>query len=451
MKQYTGSQLMALEWEQCIQGRLTCSRKRNLDFLRDTVEAKELQARLNALKTQPSNLDNRTESTDVSGGKDGEMPRATITAGDGTKHTITASSCNELAQKAYNLAFTFSQPAEKPGIGQTVEAYALRWIEMQKESCCKSGWAKVQEFHLKLILPLIGAYDIAKIKNSDIKSAFAKLRKPDGTQYSQKYCAAIMHTTNSMFSQAVADGIIPVNPCPKNRDVKNPGVSVHEPEEMRITVEDVQMIFSDVLPKIPEKDVMSRLYLAAALTIGCRRQEWAALQWESINLDGDEPGFWVKQKVVYNGPAGNKGELTQGAKTESGVRWEPIPEIVLPYFRAARPEDGMGFVFRGPRYNPDGKKHISENAFSDIVKKASGYLPENIRKQINHLTAHIGRRTSTDVSRQAGNGTPVIAAMMGHSPKDVHAVTEGIYMHVSKGEKHAAAHKVSEFLAGKTA
>lgn len=397
-----------------------------------------------------ANLDNSTESIDVSGGKDGDMKhRGTFTAIDGTTHTITANSGNEFAQKTYNLALTL-QPNPTPSQTAscvTVEQFASKWLNAQKLSCQKSGWADKQEIHLKHMLPLIGQHDIRAITNTDIKSAIAKLRKEDGGPYSKSYCKAIVATISTMFNQAVSDGVIPFNPVRSGKRIKNPGESVHTEEEQRLTEAEVFEIFTEILPKIPPEEKQVRLFLACALTMGLRRQEWAGLRWENvIDLYGENPRIHILQKVVYNGKAGNIGDLQAGAKTESGVRWVYIPSVALPYVQDARPRDGKGFVIRGKRYNPNGETWISENAFDYLEQQATGYLPEKTRKRIKKFTAHMGRRTFTDIARRAGVSSVVIGANAGHSPGDIKAVTEGVYMHASEDDKALGMQKVSDYI-----
>ena len=400
-----------------------------------------------------ANLDNDTESIDVTGGKDDEMKhRGTFTAADGTVHTITADSANAFAQKIYNLALTLpttpSPIQEKPGL--TVRDYALKWIEMQKTNCQKSGWGSKQEIHLnKHILPLIGAYDIAKITNSNIKTAFASLKRDNGKPYSKTYCGAIMATARTMFNQAVEDGIIDRNPVPAGKRAKNPGVDVKTDEELRLTEDEVIEIFTNILQKIPPEETQVRMFLAGTLLLGIRRQEWTGLQCKHVDVFGHPPMLYIVQKVVYNNALGNKGDLQPGAKTVSGIRSIPIPEIALPYFRDALLPDGECYLVRGKLYNPDGKTWISENAFDYLVKKATDYLPETTRERIKTISAHKGRRTYTDIGRWAEVNSMVIGANAGHSPKDIHAVTEGIYMHVSEDEKVKGQKKINDYLTEK--
>lgn len=397
-----------------------------------------------------ANLENDIGSIDATGGKDESMKhRGTFTAADGTTHTVTANSENEFAQRVYNLVLSMqANPAPaQAGPVMTVEQFALNWLESQKISCQKSGWADKQEIHLKHMLPLIGQCDIKNIKNTDIRSAVSKLRKEDGTPYSKSYYSAIMGTVGTMFNQAVADGIIPFNPIRNGKRIKNPGVAVHTAEEQRLTDTEVSKIFAEILPKIPPEEKMVRLFLACASTMGLRRQEWAGLTWENVvDLYGDNPRFHIVQKVVYNGEAGNIGELQPGAKTDSGIRWESIPSIALPYVQAAMPNDGQGFLLRGERYNPDGKMWISENAFDWLTRKATSYLPEETRNRIRKFTAHKGRRTFTDVGRRAGVSSLVIGANAGHSPGDIQAVTESVYMHASEDDKAQGMQKISDYI-----
>ncbi len=419
------------------------------------AERAKQQIAADRLRQMQANLDNSTaESIDVPGGKDEEMRhRGTFTAADGKPHTVTADSANELVQKVYNLALSLptstTAQAEKPTL--TVGEYARRWIELQKESLKASGWGSKQETHLnKHILPLIGHQDISRITNSDIKSAITKMKKPNGKPYAKSYYSAILGTINTMFNQAVADGVISRSPMDGGKRFKNPGVSVIKEDEDRLTDAEVTAIYAEILPKVPPEEKMVRLFLACAPIMGLRRQEWAALTWENVvDLFGDKPRFYIAQKVVYNGEAGNIGDLQPGAKTESGIRWEYIPEIALPFVREAMPENPHGFVLRGRRYNPDGETWISENAFDYLVQQATSYLPEATRERIKKLTAHKGRRTFTDTGRRAGVDSRVIGANAGHSPRDIHAVTEGVYMRISEDEKAQGQQKISDYLTAK--
>ncbi len=453
MSYIAGEYALALEFERSHNARQQRYLERINQQLKTKIETLELQERLKALDSQRANLENGKESIDASGGKDEEMKhRGTFTAADGTVHTITADSANAFAQKIYNLALTL--PATlSPIQGKpvtTVRDYALKWVAMQKTNCQKSGWGNKQEIHLnKHILPLIGDFDIARITNSDIKTAFANLKQDNGQPYSKSYCGSIMATARTMFNQAFEDGIINRNPVPARKRIKNPGVDGKSEEELRLTEDEVVEIFTDILPKIPPEEKQVRMFLAGTVLLGIRRQEWTGLQCKHVDVTGHPPMVHILQKVVYNNDIGNKGDLQPGAKTESGIRSIPIPDIALPYIRDALLPDGESYLVRGNRYNPDGKTWISENAFDYLVEKATNYLPEATRERIKTMSAHKGRRTYTDLGRLAGVNSMVIGANAGHSPQDIHAVTEGIYMHVSEDEKVKGQKKISDYLAEK--
>lgn len=443
---------MALEFERAFQARQRPAQEQYNQTLKTKLERLKLEAEIRALEDERRmNLDNSTGSVDVPGGKDGAVKhRGNFTRPDGTTGSITGT-VNEIAQRAFEAGMRWTQeirPAPRQAQGMTFGEYAQKWLEAQRTMLETSGWGEKQSIHLKHLSQTIGHCDINKITNSDIKTALAQIRKPDGNEYAPSYCKAMAATARQIFSQAWKDGVIERNPLPTGERVKMKCTPPKEKENSRLSDAEVIDVFANVLPGIPASETQTRLYIACALLLGCRRQELAALKWEDIDDIGqDAPFIHITHKVVYG--KSNKGEYVSGAKTKSGIRDIAIPELLKPYIADATPAQRTGFVFRGKKCNPDGRTHISEDGFAEIVKKATEYLPETITRRIGKLTAHNGRRTHSDIERRAGVDRFVTAATMGHSMKDMHAVTEDIYMHADSQDKKEAAQKVNDYIRAK--
>lgn len=394
------------------------------------------------------NLDNSTVSIDVPGGKDGTVNhRGNYTRPDGTPGSVTGT-VNEIAQRAFNAGMQWAQKGKtdsKQEQGQTVEQYALKWVESKKQSCQASGWGTTQEGHLKNhLLPKVGKFDIKEITNSEIKQAIAGLRQPNGAPYSQKYCQAIISTAREMFAQAFRDGVIDRNPLPSGERIHNPGIKPKKKEEQRLTERECFALFDEVLPKIPKEQTQERLFIAMALLTGCRRQELAALKWEDIDdIESATPFIHITHKVVW--ARTNKGVYQEGAKTENGIRDIPITQRLKPFLADAMPTDRTGFVFRGKKSNPDGKEPMTADGFTRLYERATAYLPKETVERIGRLTAYTGRRTYADTGRRAGVSSLDIGKMMGHSANDIEQITQGVYMNVDNNDKTQSAKMIDKY------
>lgn len=416
MKQYTGTQLMALEWEQGIQGRLKYSRKRNLDFLRDTVEAKELQARLDALKSQQADLDNSTESVDAAGGKDGALykHRAAFTLPDGLRKEITGKTMNEMLQKTADaLREWYEENGTEPKhttperqekgitmtewVGRLMEMNTLKAFDRHQDRGYWNNW----------IEPFFRGKSLAGIRHSDCQAFADHLSKTvskTGEPMQAKTAKQILSLLRAIMQQACLDELIDRNPADNVKNRCKEGA-----ERFRNLTEEEKITFLQVLPTIAEENV--KLYAAISFATGMRPEEIIALRWDDYHTEEDIGYFTVTQAAKTEG---QKGSVLKDTKTRAGNRRAIVScKQIIPLIEAARKPDG--FIIRGTKKGKDGKKPISEHQKTLLDNKLNGYLQAAGMARTTGYDLRVTHATTLSITGAADKS---LIGSMGHTSAD---------------------------------
>lgn len=372
-----------------------------------------------------ANLDNSTQSIDVTGGKEGNVYKYRgVYRRDGHHGTITAKTINEQTQKSFDAGFEAGY-AEAMGLtedapethkqeqsGQTFG----EWVAYLTE---KGSVKEINDRHqgssnLKnWILPYFGNKPLSTIKVSDCRAFSTHLAKTasskTGKPIARKTAEHIITLLKQIFTLAVDDGIIPRNPAQKmdNRCAKG------KKEHHAMTIDEQQRFFR-ALPKVKEENV--RLYAELEILLGSRAQEIGAVRWEDLNLYAQQPYIDISRAVKWQNNPKGQWAVIKDTKTEAGNRKMPliIPEIVEHLKQVRRDE---GYVIRGTIKNKDGKKPITGGQKKTLDDKWNEYLTaEGLTRRITPLDC---RHTLATMMWRLGIPEDTIKAWMGHTDIEI--------------------------------
>ena len=165
----------------------------------------------------------------------------------------------------------------------TVARWAGRWIEQRKATV--EGWAIDKQRIDDYVLPALGELSLIDVQPHHIRDLVLAMRQRsmrDGKPMAPRTLLSAYSAVRVMFSDAVADGLIPGTPCvlrkgvlPKLRD-KDPlwrATAVFTREEIELLIASPSVL--------PDRRVVHALQALA----GLRHGEVAALRWS--HYDGD--------------------------------------------------------------------------------------------------------------------------------------------------------------------
>ncbi len=446
---YSAEELsLALELERSHNSRQQPYLKRINQQLMTRIENLELQTRLKALESQQANLENRTESIDVPGGKESMYKhRGSFTLPNGQKKEITGKTINDLLQKAADATAAWFEenstlphlPAQEPEKrgptfrewSQTlIEKHTLRLFERHQDMLYLEKW----------IYPFFGDKIITEVKHTDCQ-AFADYlaktpSKKTGNPLSRKTAKHILDLTKSILIKAEEDDIISKNPM---RGIANRCKA--EDQKFRYLSENEQVVYLKTLSKVPEKSV--QLYAAICIATGLRPEETIALTWDDYHTEEEIPYFTInKAAQTQNLPKGQKGSAIKEPKTKAGKRRVPVmcPQAVT-LLNEARQADG--YIIRGLRNNSDRNAPISGHQKKGIDDKLNTYLQAEGMKL--RTTGYDCRHTMATLLDKTGAAQKSIKYIMGHAGTDftLRTYVENDWVQVKKD-----AQKVSDYFSG---
>ncbi len=257
-------------------------------------------------------------------------------------------------------------------------------------------------------------YAISRFGDKTLKDITAQeisvyLKSLAAKGYSQKTVATYKGTLNQIFTYALINGEIFVNPC------NNVPLPKNLPKGKR------SIPATDVLKVVNGLHSGFGFFAYFLLYSGLRKSEALALNYEDI--DRENMRIRVNKRIVFDG---NTPILQMGNKTESGTR-----DIIL--------------LDRLAKYLPDKKHgHIFANEKGEyMTQKQVRYHWNKMLKENNiKITAHQLRHAYATMLFEAGIDVKDAQELMGHS--DIN-LTRQIYTHIRSERKNETAEKLNAF------
>jgi integrase len=202
----------------------------------------------------------------------------------------------------------------------TLAEYAKKWLERQKQ--IRTNTKRMYEMELGYILKHLGAKKLRDLRPKGIKDALEKLAteemsKGSGRIMSNRTLGMVRTRLKAVFTEAVHDQILYVNPVDAVKPVKS-GVDSSETGGMALDFEQAAML--NELGEALYGAGLCRLWpaLFTGLSLGLRRGEIMGLRW--CDLDFDNNVLKIRQNLT-----GTNTPFISTPKTKGSIRDLPIP------------------------------------------------------------------------------------------------------------------------------
>lgn len=341
---------------------------------------------------------------------------------DGERISVYGKSVKEIQEQMEELKYKMKHGIHCRPKEIRVNEWFTTWIDEYKSIQCKSQTILFyQNIYKRYIRDVIGSRRITDIKPVMLQKIINTLYRKN---FSITTIKSVQTLLNGMFSQALKDGMIVINPAmnltlPRFRDKK--------PKERRVMSQEETAIFLNYAENSAYYD-----YYRLALCTGMRINEALGLQWNDI--DWKRKTICIRGGLVYESGKGIKKDTP---KTLAGTReipmidsseqllkdlWKKDAEKRLMLGNVLREREGienlvLSGVFGGSIYDTNVRKDIDR-----IVKHINddGIVFE-------HITPHTFRHTFATRGLEAGISLKVMQTILGHSSL---AMTADLYSHV---------------------
>ena len=311
---------------------------------------------------------------------------------------------------------------------------------VEKYTSLKTGVGHNTKAGYKTVINILnkeafGKQRIDKIRLSDAKAWLIKLQQVDGRGYSSIH--SIRGVLRPAFQMAVDDDLIRKNPF----GFELASVIVNDSVTREAITRKQER---ELLKFIKEDKHFCRYYDAIYILFntGLRVSEFCGLTFSDLEFDQK------RIKVDHQLQRTSQMKYVIGApKTESGIRYVPMSEEVVAYFRrilanrvAPKIEpmvDGYaGFLFLDKNDKPMVALHW-EKYLEHIIEKYNKIY----RIQMPKVTPHVCRHTFCSNMAKSGMNPKTLQYIMGHS--DI-SVTLNVYTHVQFDDAQAELLRVAE-------
>ncbi|MEE3468439.1 MAG: site-specific integrase [Eubacterium sp.] len=273
--------------------------------------------------------------------------------------------------------------------------------------------------------------------------------------YSAKYLSTLHALMNSLFKTALANDLVPVNPC---SFVDRPSI---ETPDRRILSRDEHMLLLRQLrtPRFRHIEPTIITLLGTGLRIG----ELLGLRWEDVHLACDYPTLRVEEGQpapvsyltvrrtlvrVKNDQTDGSQYLLQSPKTKCSLRSIPLQNSVVEALLRQRglqleyrhrstwsPLPGFeGLVFAGRHGQPQWRSTVVANISTVVttinqIEERNADRENRLATHIDRILPHAFRHTFATRCLEAGIPPKVVQHWLGHASIKM---TLDLYTHVSK-------------------
>lgn len=339
--------------------------------------------------------------------------RATFTIKDSTgkpkRIEIYDKDPDNLQKRVIEKKYAYSNGLLTINGNSLVEKWAYEWLETYKTDVLDKQLKRYKGIINNYIVPEIGSLSLKEVNTHHIQKVLNNCKG-----MSTSHINVLYNTLNGMFTKATVSRMIPYNPC--SGAIKPMGTK----GKLRALTPSEEQAFL----KAAEKHHRGMMF-KMTLFCGLRPGEVRALKWEDVN-------FKTKRILVESAVESGKKQI-KSTKTDSGVRYIPIPIDYLNELKLKSKDNGLVFPSNatGGILTEQGYKR-SWNSFKrlmDIELGAKVYRNEVVDSKIDtKLTPYYLRHTYCTHLAEKGIDLKTAQYLMGHS--DI-KVTAEIYTHVT--------------------
>lgn len=357
---------------------------------------------------------------------------------DGERISVYGKSVKEIQEQMEELKYKMKHGIHCRPKEIRVNEWFNTWIDEYKSIQCKSQTILFyQNTYKRYIRDVIGCRKITDIKPVMLQKIINTLYREN---FSVTTIKSVQTLLNGMFSQALKDGMIVINPAmnltlPRFRDKK--------PKERRVMSQEETAIFLNYAENSVYYD-----YYRLALCTGMRINEALGLQWNDI--DWKRKTICIRGGLVYESGKGIKKDTP---KTLAGTREIPMIDSSEQLLKDLWKKDAEKRLMLGNVLKE--RKGIENLVLSGVF--GGSIYDTNVRKDIDrivkhinddgiafeHITPHTFRHTFATRGLEAGISLKVMQTILGHSSL---AMTADLYSHVLPDTKADEMKKLHDIL-----
>lgn len=307
----------------------------------------------------------------------------------------------------------------------TVAQHLAAWLEGKRPAVVPSTWARyrVAVGHL---LPHLGRVRLADLAGdrTAVRRAYAALTRAGYSPVSVRHAHGAL---SQALDQAVADGLLPRNPCAGLRGVL--------PKRERAEVE--ALTGAEVAALLAVEGRGRPLWTLACYS-GLREGELLGLLWRDVDL---ERGRVTVQRVWAQGPDGRH-RLRPYPKRHASVRTVDLPAACLRTLQEHRRAQLVEKLGASTWYDQTGAVFLTRTGARLHPGNTVRDLANDARKAgiAKRVTPHLLRHTYGSHLLDAGRPITEVSRLLGHSSP---ATTLKVYAHVVREDGRAAAEALS--------
>lgn len=357
----------------------------------------------------------------------------------GVRCSVSAATLQELREKEKTCTRNNSDGVATSKGRKTLDFYYEKW-KKTKRGLKPRTFNNYVYMYEHFVRPELGGRKIETLKHSVIKEFYCKLI--DKKILAINTLDNIQNVLYQVFSLAVQDDCIRINPCEKTmKEIKRE--FVHEKKKSLTPAEQERF-------KACIKDTAWEPLFGIMLRTGLRIGEVAGLTWDDI--DEDAGVLHVRRSLNYfkDQAQGEMLRIVSTPKTSAGCRDLPLSDELKALFELQRTTgkkctvaiDGVSnFVF-GTKIGGTIQQGTVNKAIKRIVRDANLEAGED-DVLIPDFSCHCLRRTFATNCVRAGVSLPVLMAWMGHADVDT---TMAFYVEVQGDMSDIADEAVRKYI-----
>lgn len=271
------------------------------------------------------------------------------------------------------------------------------------------------------------AQKIAKAIGQPLEEVFESV---GGGSLSSKTILHYHRLISAILQVAVQWQVIPSNPCSR---VKAPRVERKEAEYF----DDEEAIY--ILQRINDESPTHKAMIYILLYTGMRRGELCGLEWSDIDFENDI--IRIRNNSVYTS---GKGITTTTPKTESSVRVDKVPHVVMEVLQDHKHAQNIQRIAMGANWQNTQRIFTQRNGAPIFPDTVSAWFKGFLKKiGIEGRSLKSLRHTNASLMIASGVDVRTVAGRLGHSQT---STTTNIYAHMIKSANEKAAEAIEDLL-----
>lgn len=306
---------------------------------------------------------------------------------------------------------------------------------LKESGCTKVSFASLSGVSISVLNSITQDGNISHESAQKIAQAIGRpleevFESVGGGSLSSKTILHYHRLISAILQVAVQWQVIPSNPCSR---VKAPRVERKEAEYF----DDEEAIY--ILQRINDESPTHKAMIYILLYTGMRRGELCGLEWSDIDFENDI--IRIRNNSVYTS---GKGITTTTPKTESSVRVDKVPHVVMEVLQDHKHAQNIQRIAMGANWQNTQRIFTQRNGAPIFPDTVSAWFKGFLKKiGIEGRSLKSLRHTNASLMIASGVDVRTVAGRLGHSQT---STTTNIYAHMIKSANEKAAEAIEDLL-----